>query len=367
MATAKTVKDRQNEIRENVMDSIKKASRFSVWDANKMNYHMGSAYKVVPMSEVERKYTNSENRKLYPASTMFVLKAVDCLTYASAEHIFKLLEFWRSKDKREVEETGKVATCIPNYEKMGDLWKAIKRLGDLGVMARYEFNECNPAKEAEGKPYYIYKVPSTGVMLYKTVLCYRGHSYDPKTAFYNPEDAFACCLSGSGLMPFLSSPYIKDVKFNQVIKDKKKSYKVKNVMTVNENGYGGKAEDDYKLIFEGVTFRTNQIVVSDSDRKAYVKERVSEVLSAVKAIREQKTPCYAMFIAEDSSGLSSLITAINSIDSDLLSYCLFTTGAILDDSDTSNNPSKVRDCFLNMEDGKLNGATGYYFLEWENK
>lgn len=362
---AKTLADQKMEVANHILHLIKTPSVFTAWDPEQMQFSADRKTHLLPAPELER-YKNAGR---YQPADMWVLKALHCLTYAPTECVWALLRYWYKKEMQASAEERRTRLCVPNFQYYSDIWTHLTNLAANGVVARFNFFPMVPKPTREGKPETVFKVGGHAVALYKKILNERGMPYNPIEAYYNPEDVFACCLNAYAITPFLSSKCLRDVKFKESEVIDGRDHKMSCLMTFFTNDEGGH-EHTTDLIFEGITFKTNENVVSKNSRHLSNAERIEE-LAHIYESHSKKAPTYLVLCLEDALGIQSASVLIKQCAPEILDKCFFTTGNVLFASNALYHPENLRKCFITYErdaasnDVKLNGAAGYYFLDIE--
>lgn len=356
----KTVKDRQAQIQANMVQLLNLPSAYTVWEPIKMNWHISKSTRVLDVGEIEMNHMSGK----YAKSDMHVLKAVHALGYATKANILALLQYWRKTDEAEANATGRPRLNIPNLSDK-ELWLRIMELCRYGVLVRHEFWPSDEIRKETDTARSVFNVSNNGAHMYKTILSDSTLSFDQRLFYMNEEDVFRYVLTDMAATSFLSSQYASSARFSVSVYANKRRCNVLAEMKMSLAGRSWDDDSKCRLIFEGVTFRTNPAVVTYEARYKIVENRVRELWSVVQLYREE-SPVYVIFCLEDGFGMRDLLNIIRDNAPELYSCSLYTTGTVLEYNRVFSHPECIRDCYLEYSSsgaGRLIGAVGYYFLE----
>lgn len=163
----------------------------------------------------------------------------------------------------------------------------------------------------------------------------------------------------------MGSAYVYSARFHVSAQVGRRKYQVLAEIKASLNKKAWEGEYRCRLIFEGVTFRTNPAVVTRENRYKNVLARVRELWTVVSAYKEE-SPVYVLFCTEDGYGLKDLLNIIAEVDSRMFSCCLFTTGTVLEYHRVFSQPEGISESsleYLPEKNGRLAVAVGYYFLD----
>lgn len=322
---------------------------------------------------VEAHYFNND----IIATDTFILKAIHAFTFAPTECIARLVAFWEEEDAFYAVKSGRIRLNFPTIKLYRDYFHRLRSLAKSGVAVRYIFiPEYQKALRdvTEKDTESVFGITSYGAQMYKKLLQSREMSFDPRESFANPQDVFSCCLRAICMAPFFRSPYLKKVEFKQSIFIEKKRHNYGAAAIFNPSGRDGDDAEDTIVMFEGITFRTDETVVTTNTRYKGNVERIKELYSIFME-KQQKNPVYVVFCCEDAVGVKHLQEIVMENASYMFDKCLFTTGNILHASNAIDKPEMLRNCFMCFEktdDGEKSGyivvgATGHYFLQIDER
>lgn len=353
---SKTVKDRQEQIQANLAQLLNMPSAYSVWDAQKMDYKLSRTTRLLTVGEIEQNHMAGK----YAKSDMHILRAVHALGYATKAHILALLRYWRRCDEKEAQDSGRPRLNIPELTDK-ELWGRIVELCRYGVLLRHEFWPTDEIRKPTDTARSVFNVSASGASMYKTMLSDSTLSFDQRLSYMNEEDVFRYVLTGMAATSFLASPYVCSARFSVSVQAGKRRYPVLAEAKMSLTGKEWEGEYRCRLIFEGVTFRTNPSVVTQETRYKNVMSRIRDLWNIVSAYREE-SPVYILFCAEDGYGIRDLLKIIAAVDSEMYRCCLFTTGTVLEYNRVFTQPENIAESYLEYQKGKLAVAIGYYFL-----
>lgn len=361
---AKTVKERQEQIQAEMMRLLNLPSAYSVWDAQKMDFKISRSTRLLTVGEIELNHMAGK----YAKSDMHILKAVHALGFATKAHIMALLRYWKRCDEEEAKVNGRERLNIPELSDK-ELWGRIMELCRYGVLIRREFWPSDEIRKPTDTARSVFHVSASGASMYKTILSDSTLSFDQRFSYMNEEDVFRYVLTGMAAASFLGSSYVYSARFHVSAQVGKRKYPVLAEIkaSIDKNVWEG--EYRCRLIFEGVTFRTNPAVVTRETRYKNVLARVRELWTVVTAYKEE-SPVYVLFCTEDGYGIKDLLKIIAEVDSRMLSCCLFTTGTILEYHRVFSVPEEISESYLEFlpeKGGRLAVAVGYYFLNCGKK
>lgn len=357
---AKTVKDRQEQIQTEMMRLLNLPSAYSVWDAQKMDFKISRSTRLLTVGEIELNHMAGK----YPKSDMHILKAVHALGFATKAHIMALLRYWKKCDEEEALGSGRERLNIPELTDK-ELWGRIMELCRYGVLIRREFWPPEEIRKPSDTARSVFHVSASGASMYKTILSDNTLSFDQRLAYMNEEDVFRYVLTGMAAASFLGSAYVYSARFHVSAQVGRRKYQVLAEIKASLNKKAWEGEYRCRLIFEGVTFRTNPAVVTRENRYKNVLARVRELWTVVSAYKEE-SPVYVLFCTEDGYGLKDLLNIIAEVDSRMFSCCLFTTGTVLEYHRVFSQPEGISESYLEYlpeKNGRLAVAVGYYFLD----
>lgn len=357
---AKTVKDRRAEIEKNMVQLLNLPSAYSVWDSIKMDWRLSRSTRLLNVNEIEMNHMAGK----YAKSDMHILKAVHALGFATKAHILALIRYWRICDEREAQSSGRPRLNIPDLSDK-ELWGRIMELCRYGVLVRHEFWPSEAIRKPTDTARSVFNVSASGASMYKTILTDSTLSFDQRLAYMNEEDVFRYVLCGMAATSFLAIPYVTSARFSVSAYANKRKYQILAEIKMSLDGKAWDGDSKCRLVFEGVTFRTNTAVVTYETRYKNVAGRVRDIWTVVQAYREE-SPVYVIFCLEDGFGMRDLLNIIGEIAPEMYACCLFTTGTVLEYHRVFSHPECIHDCYLEYSPdgkGRLSGAVGYYFLE----
>lgn len=369
MIESLTLKEKKEKVANYVWSNIARASVYACWDSEKMKYGVFRGRKT-PLSAdgIEARYDNGEIR---PTDT-YILKALHCFSYAPTECITRLVEYWAEEDKQDAIVNERARRIYPDCKTKQDYFHRLEKLSLYGVVTRYDFYPEYPKVGREpGKTECLFKVNAYGIQLYKKILQDGDVSYDPRDGYSTPQDSFACCLLAVVVAPFLKSKYLKKVSFKNTVMLEKRRHKDRAEMVFNLKGKAGDAADDTEVIFEGISFRTDERFVTLEQRYDYNTERIKELYS-IFMDKLEKHSTYVIFCCEDAKGIMQLVDILAANASFMLEKCLITTGNVLTTAEAIDKPEMLSSCFITLEKNEkeafnVAGAVGYYFLEMDRR
>lgn len=353
---SKTVKERQEQVQLNLVKLLNLPSAYTVWDAQKMDYKLSRTTRLLTVGEIELNHMSGK----YAKSDMHILRAVHALGYATKAHILALLRYWKKCDDREALDTGRQRLNIPELTDK-ELWTRIVELCRYGVLVRHEFQPSDEIRKPTDTARSVFNVSASGASMYKTILSDSTLSFDQRLSYMNEEDVFRYILTGMAVTSILSSPYVCSARFGVSASAGKRRYPILAETKMSLTGKAWEGEYRCRLIFEGVTFRTNPAVVTPQTRYKNVLSRVRDLWNVVLAYREE-SPVYILFCAEDGYGIRDLLKIIDEVAPELYRCCLFTTGTVLEYNRVFQQQEMIGESYLEYQDDKLAVAIGYYFL-----
>lgn len=362
----KTSKDRQLSITEGIKPYLLISSPFSVWEPiEKMDYRVGRVTRCLTANDVESRHIQGR----YPKSDMHILRAVHSFGYCTLQAASRLLEYWKRKDEEQAKLINRPALCIPDSD-TSSLWNRLTSLCHEGVLVCHQFfaNETYRDNYEADKGRYrnIFNVNGIGAGMYKTTLQDKSITYDNRQQYLNEEEVFRRVMNGNMTASFLRNPFLLGVRFSVVQQVGNKKIPLLSVLKMSANGKEDNDSKVCKLILESVTVKTNPIVITRDARILWIQNRMKELKIVLDEYRKEQ-PTYIILCAEDANGINIIKECIKSIDINMLRYCLFTTGTILEQKDVLGHPEKLYECFMEFKEDNngfnIVGATGYYFLD----
>lgn len=360
-----TLQEEQNSIKAFVVENSRVPSVFTCWQPERMCFEAyrspnARTVKLLNPGDIERCYYTGR----FADSDMFVLKAMHCFTYAPVECLLALVRYWKRRDVAESGEEQRTALAIPSFEKYSEMYNRLCYLMENGLVCRYAFYPLAPRQGREGNTESIFKSSGHATGFYKKKLLEKDMPYDPRDGYCNAEDAFAYSLGAYAVSAFLANPYVHEVAFKKEYEIERTRYKVKAEIHFNPEGRKGEPEDDTLVLFEGMTYQTNENLVTLERRKEYNCERILELAGVVQNSLV-KNETMLVICAEDAYGIAEIGEFIREEAPVLVGRTLLTTERILYTAKVFEDPSNVKKCFLSLEEDSVKGATGYYFLEPE--
>lgn len=357
-----TLSEEKNSIRAYISEKSLTPSVFTCWAPERMAFgpyrqKSGRQSKLLSPGDIERAFYAGS----YADSDMFLLKAMHCFTYAPPECLLSLVRYWYRKEVREASREERPQRAIPSFEKYTDMHGRLSELARTGLIARYAFYPLAPRPGREGCPETIYKATGHSVGFYKKKLLENDMPYDPRDGYCNAEDAFSACLTAYACAAFLGSPFLKAVSFKRDYEIEKVRHKVRAEMVFHPEGASGEDSDETVVFLEGMTFRTNENLVTLKRRREYNEGRITE-LSEVIGDAVTKRKAFLILCLEDAAGLSEAAKIIRDRAPLLIGRTLLTTERVLYDADVFSDPANAAKCFLSLEENGVEGATGLYFL-----
>lgn len=369
MPQALTLKEQKENIANYIWANIAKPSIYASWDNKKMSFGVYKGYRCeVSTDVIEMHLYNGD----IVNTDMYILKAVHALTYAPADSIARLVQFWADEDSFYAVVDERKKRAFPEIQLFSDYFHRLQLLSRYGVVVRYAFYpESSKVNRSSSDMESIFKITSLGSQAYKKLLQDKDILFDTRDIYANPQDAFSACLLSVALTPFLRSCYIKRVDFKQQLVIERRKHNYKAAIIFNPNGRTGNEDDDTEVIFEGVAFRTDESMVTLDARYSWYIDRIKELYSLFIE-KQKKHPVYMIFSCEDAAGVKYLEGIISEYAPFMLDKCLFTTGNILDTSKAIEKPEMLRNCFFCFEKQEdeqyiVSGAAGLYFLEIEGR
>lgn len=358
----KTSKEKQKEIIDNCMKALQIPSPYSVWEPiEDYNYHLANITKVRCMNDLEASYVKGEIAK----SDMFILRAIHCYGFASRNAVISLLNFWKQQEIKNA--NGGTMRALPSTDNLSNFWNRIRTLANKGAVYRHEF-VVNPTyksvySEVDSREYRgILSVSSIAVSMYKTALQDNLIQFDSRLAFSSEDEIMRRIQISEIVGAFLQNSFINDVKFNVTVLCGRKRIALPAVMKAS---YDGKGEAACKLIFDALTIRTNTQIIKRDSREKWAVDRLREILSAMAEMdRAGSVISYVVLCLEDYTMMQAIRDVLLKEAPDKIGRFLFTTGTIIDRNGCMTNPENLGKSFLEFgKDGRLLGATGYYFLD----
>ena len=314
----------------------------------------------------------------YVTSDMFTILAITSFVAAPADCVGALVNYWRHLDAEKAAEEKRPKRIIPYYNNAAAVKEVLQRLVENGLVVKYTFYPKAPITGKEDLKEDIYFATGGATRLAKKqLLDVDTGLVDPMDNCGQPDDAFSACLMAKGMAPFLSESTVKKVTFKRVEtgmkagengKDKEKGrFTIRGMIRFNPNGRKGNFEEDTDVLFEGVTFETNQNVRTLSDKENAIRKKV-KILAQFVDRHSAEYPTYVVFVCEDGAGITKLSRIIDEECPELFDRALFTSGTVLRTSHVMEAPDNLKDCFVAFErndDGKIVGvgAYGYSFIE----
>ena len=356
--------------------SFKKMSPYAAWlpiEAMDMGIAKPSATHTLPEIEI------FANKGRLIMSDMFILKAIDLLTYASLPAIHNLLKFMKKQDLEEAHRKCRSPLAIPAFDDMNPLWERVRALCGMGLVIRSRYypdrNSWVGEKGVLDHKYY-YHLPSVSSQVYRTYLQDFRKKFNPQKKFLPECEIFRYVSAAYLATSMLVSHFLVDAKFSYSLfiqKDKKKeTIELPAVMTMNPNGKDGNEAESEVVVIDSITLNTNTNMITRDSRIDWLYRRIGE-LKTVFDHYAQSSRVHFIIIGEDAMSITTIRNAIYDVDPNMLRVTLFTSGAVLDDFDLANSPEKVRSSFVEfrvVRSGErtifeFDGAVGYYWLRFE--
>ena len=364
MAETNTTKDGGEKIRSFISEHSRTRAIYSVWNPSDMKYRVLKK----GFTRYSAQDVDSYNMSVgFNTPDMWVARAIEAFKYSPPEYVACLVNYWHDEDYIQAVEEQRPPRNIPYFFNSYFCNQRIVELVHGGVVARYSFFPLVKREGFEHKTLTIYRLTQNGATVYKTRLEDNLIPHDLQVAYYTPDDAFACCLNAQLIATFLSSPYIKNVRFGYAKKVGPMKRKTNCTMCMNPGGRVGDERKDIELIFEGITFYTDTSVVTEADRYKRIVERVKELSEYLKERKHEKET-YLLVNLEDAISTKKFLAIVGEVCPDLAKNILVTTGNVLEAADSVNRPENVRDCFARLTEGcRAMPAQGLFFLEWTKK
>jgi len=356
----------RNEVYSYVVSNMSSPSIYTVYDPEKLEFESDDRTYLASEADIDILFFN----KTYIPSDMFILRAMSCLGVCAPEHIAAFTAYLRKDDILRASREHRPTLVIPEIKSMAQMWDKLKFFCETGVVERYNFKPKMVREGREGKVESIFQVSSHGVRLARKILNRNDFPFSPFDNIFSPQDAFASCLCAEALCPFLYSDNLRKVKFKYAEKIGKVTHRSSVLMTFNREGNDVETpkSEDTDVFIEGITFQTNQHVVTLKTREELVKKRVEECASILQNHRQLKKDTWYIFCCEDGEGALKLADMLKEVAPSQLDRCLVTSGNVLTSARALVNPKALRNCFLTWEitdDGKyqIGGAVNPYFLK----
>ena len=312
-------------------------------------------------------------------SDMFILKAIDLLTYASLPAIHNLLKYMRRQDFEDAHRKGRSPLAIPAFDDMNPLWERVRALCGMGLVIRSRYLPERRSWEGEkGKldHKYYYHLPGVSSQVYRTYLQDFRKKFNPTKKFLPECEIFRYVSAAYLATSMLVNSFLVDAKFGYQLviqKDRKReTVELPAVLTMNPNGKGGREAESESVVIDSITLATNTNLITRDSRIDWLYRRVGELKMAFDHYA-QTGGIHFIIIGEDAASITTIRNAIYDVDPNMLKVTLFTSGAVLDDYDLANSPEKVRRSFVEFRVKKngertmfeFDGAVGYYWLRFE--
>ena len=321
--------------------SFKKMSPYAAWlpiEAMDMGIAKPSATHTLPEIEI------FANKGRLIMSDMFILKAIDLLTYASLPAIHNLLKFMKKQDLEEAHRKCRSPLAIPAFDDMNPLWERVRALCGMGLVIRSRYypdrNSWVGEKGVLDHKYY-YHLPSVSSQVYRTYLQDFRKKFNPQKKFLPECEIFRYVSAAYLATSMLVSHFLVDAKFSYSLfiqKDKKKeTIELPAVMTMNPNGKDGDEAESEVVVIDSITLNTNTNMITRDSRIDWLYRRIGE-LKTVFDHYAQSSRVHFIIIGEDAMSITTIRNAIYDVDPNMLRVTLFTSGAVLDDFDLANSP-----------------------------
>lgn len=352
---------------ENVSRKINEPSLYTAWDAVEMDFHADTEKnKPFTQSKIENFYHNG----FYPDSVLLVVLATASLICSNAASIGALVNFWGRRDIAAASRHNRKKLAIPFINNRKQIENILNRLVMYGLVVKYVFRPLRSCQDVIIPYEELYIATGAGIRLAKqTWIDLRDEVMgDPIRNCLQVDDAFSRALRAQVMAPFFSSEKVKNVMFSRVFTLEKGRFTAEGFIRFNKDGMKGSYENDYDVLFEGITFHTNENTRTAQGKAQVIKDRLIALSNFVKEHGSNDRPTYIVFGCEDGMGIQKLLDIIFEECPELLSRVLFTTGNVIEKSFALEAPENLRDCFIVMEQGSdmkyaANGAFGYDFIK----
>ncbi len=356
--------------------SFRKMSPYATWlpiEEMDMGIAKPSATRTLP--EIE----TFANKGRFIMSDMFILKAIDTLTYASLPAIHNLLRYMKARDYEEAHLKGRSPLAIPATDDMNPLWERVRALCGMGLVIRNRYlPERSSWESEEGKlnHKYYYHLPGVSSQVYRSYLQDFRKKFNPSKKFLPECEVFRYVSAAYLATSMLVNRFLVDAKFGYPLviqKDRKReTVELPAVLTMNPNGRKGNEAESEIVVIDSITLNTNTNLITRDSRIDWLYRRVGELKMAFDHYA-QTGGIRFIIIGEDASSITTIRNAIYDIDPNMLRVTLFTSGAVLDDFDLANSPERIRKSFVEfrvVKNGErtmfeFDGAVGYYWLRFE--
>ena len=315
----------------------------------------------------------------FAMSDMFILKAIDILTYASLPAIHNLLKYMKQQDLEDAHLKCRSPLAIPAWNDMNALWERVRMLCSMGLVirCRYYPEKDSWAGEKGLLDYkFYYHLPSVSCQVYRTYLQDFRKKFNPMKKFLPECEIFRYVSAAYLATSMLGSRFLVDAKFGYPLyiqKDRKKeTVELPAILTMNPNGKAGNEKESEVVVVDSITLSTNTNVITLDSRINWLYRRIGE-LKMVFDHYAQTGNVHFIIIGEDSNSITTIRNAIYDVDPNMLRVTLFTSGAVLDDYDLANCPERIRRSFVEFRGVRsgaktvfeFDGAVGYYWLRVE--
>lgn len=352
---------------ENVSRKINEPSLYTAWDTVQMDFHADTEVnKPFTQSKIENFYHNG----FYPDSVLAVVLATASLISANSACIGALVNFWARRDIALASKHNRKKLAIPFIQGRKQIENILNRLVMYGLVVKYVFRPLRGSLSGTTSYEELFVATGAGIRLAKqTWIDLRDEVMgDPIRNCLQVDDAFSRALRAQVMAPFFSSEKVKNVIFSRVFALERGRFTAEGLIRFNKKGMAGGYEDDYDVLFEGVTFHTNENTRTLHAKKQVIGDRLSAVSNFVKEHGSKDRPTYIVFGCEDGDGIQELLDIIFAECPELLSRSLFTTGNVIEKSFALEAPENLQDCFIAMEMNEemkytANGAFGYDFIK----
>lgn len=362
MAVDKMILERRQAILEGAFPYLNIPSPFSIWDPSEMKFNLADGTPLRGANELEGLYYQGFITK----SDMFYLKAVHAFGFCTRKSMQKLMVYWKERENKKAYEEKRQPLAIPDATEAEAYKMRFGMLKKYGMVCCHSFYTRGGYTKKGVDKRLIYMVPGLATSIYKAVLEDSSYLYDSRMPFMSETEILRRVQNSILSAAFLDSPFLTSAKFNYLYRYGKEKINFLCYLSMAQDGV---SENPYRLILDSVTLRVNENIIRRSERESTVRERLRDLLKALRNERDHGERCYLVLCAEDAEGIVFIQKTIYSIDAELLSYVLVTTGTLLEMFEVLKESDNLGKCFFEFdrEDRyKLVGATGFYFLPWRD-
>lgn len=372
--SATTIGEQKKAVLDFAVEAAKSASSiYCVWDDERMQFTADIPRNVRANFDKIEKLMDEQ---MITVSDLFLIKAVYFLGYASADHVFSLIRYW-ARCSHESFLRGEVPEelALPKFSQVSDCFFRLSALVKHGVLTMYRFvPEFRRTDRSKTGAEYLFRAIGNMILVCRKQLSIREPSFEPEENILGTPDIFARCLVSDAVSAFAASRFVKkiDYRVRGIVGKRRNRADVRFVF--NPKGVTGDDSEDTGVYMIGVTFHTNPAIVLPEDRRVDMEKKIIEALELTASGGLTPDACL-IIICEDLAGLAQTARIVyeNGSQMGVLDKVLLTTGNVLHDGDVYERPSRLRNCFFNIEpvrtdDGvetgfQLDGAVGFYFLE----